>query len=99
MTFLCVALAVICGVEAIADLVSVLSNVKGYVSDHGIVKANGKKHMLGAAVRRCPFCNSRLNIRIIGDVGFVVLLKGRSVKVHPNFFYAFPIIRYDVSDG
>ena len=71
-TFLGVALAVICGVKTVSDLMSVLPDVKGDVSDHGIIKANGEKQMLRTAVGRRPLCNSRLNVGIIGDVGFVV---------------------------
>lgn len=42
MAFFCVAFAVVCRVEAIADLISVFPNVKGAVTDYGISEANGK---------------------------------------------------------
>ena len=68
MTFFCIAFSVICGVEAVANLMAVLSNVKSAVSDNGIIEANGEKDMLSAVACSCPLCNSSANILVVSVV-------------------------------
>ena len=99
MAFLGITFSVICRVETVANFVSVLSVVKSAVSDYGIIKANGKKHMLCSAVCACPLCYSSLNILIIGVVRHIILRKGRRIKIYPYFFYTFPIIRHNMPNG
>ena len=72
MAFFGVALAVICRMEAVADLMCILSDIKNTISNNGVSKTNSEKHMLDTAVRR-PLCNSLLNILIVGIVRLIIL--------------------------